>query len=439
MAAVERRPHDIDVAMLVPHSPLRVFAMGVRGVQRQDATPVDIARMKALVAEALSAGALGFGTSRAGIHRTSKGDNIPSYEAADAELLGVAEALRETGSGIFQIVPNTVERSFDEEFTLIERVARATGGRPVTYTQGQPAAAEDFIARLEQANAQPGVNIYAQMLPRPFGMIAGLTTSGHAFSMLPSWKPLRDLPLEMKVAALRTPELRARLLAEKPRPDSISARLHRRFENMFPIGPGAMSYEPARSESVAAWAGRAGRPAEEVVYDLLLEDEGRRTLLVALGNYNDGNLDFLEPALPHPHVVCGLGDGGAHYGFICDASYPTHALTHWTRDRDHGRISIELMVHLLARRTAATIGLNDRGLIAPGYRADINLIDYERLTLHPPEVLHDLPAGGRRLHQGADGYVATIVAGVPIAENGRPTGARPGRLVRGAQHARAVA
>jgi N-acyl-D-aspartate/D-glutamate deacylase len=243
----------------------------------------------------------------------------------------------------------------------------------------------------------------------------------------------------MKVAALRAPELRARLLAERPRPESISARLQRRFENMFPIGPGAMSYEPARSESVAARAEREGRPPEEVAYDLLLEEDGRRTLLVALGNYHDGNLDFLETALPNPHVVCGLGDGGAHYGFICDASYPTHAITHWTRDRDHGRISVELMIHLLSRRTAATIGLNDRGLIAPGYRADINIIDYERLTLHPPEMLYDLPAGGRRLHQRADGYVATLVAGVPIVENGQPTGARPGRLVRGAQLPRVAA
>jgi N-acyl-D-aspartate/D-glutamate deacylase len=438
MDAVERRAHDIEVAVLVPHSPLRAYVMGARGIGREAATPDDVAQMKALVTEAMDAGALGFGTSRAGIHRTSRGQNIPSYEAAEAELLGIAEALREAGRGVFQIVPNTVERSFEEEFAVIERVAHATGGRPVTYTQGQPAKGIDFIARLDAANAEPGVAIRAQMLPRPFGMIAGLTTSGHPFSMLPSWKPLRGLPLEAQVAAMTDPDLRARLIAEKPRANDIAARLHRRFENIFPIGPDAMSYEPARSESVASRAEREGRAPEEVAYDLLLEDGGRRTLLVALGNYNDFNLDFLEAALPHPHVVCGLGDGGAHYGFICDASYPTHALAHWTRDRNHGRFSVEQMVHLLSRRTAETIGLMDRGLIAPGHRADINIIDYERLRLHPPEMRFDLPAGGKRLHQRADGYVATLVGGVTIAENGEPTGARPGRLVRGAQQARAA-
>jgi N-acyl-D-amino-acid deacylase len=438
MVAVERRLHDIDVAVLVPHSPLRAFVMGERGIAREPATSDDIARMGALVREAVSAGALGFGTSRAGIHRTSRGDNIPSYEAAEAELIGLARALGEAGQGVFQIVLNTVERSFDEEFAVVERVAAATGGRPVTYTQGQPAKGVDLIARLEAANARPGVAIRAQMLPRPFGMIAGLTTSGNPFSMLPSWKPLRGLSLEAQVLALRDPELRARLLSEKPKPDDIAARLHRRFENMFPIGDDAMSYEPARGESVAAVAERRGLSPEEVAYDMLLEEDGRRIFLVALGNYNDFNLDFLEGLLGHPNVVCGLGDGGAHYGFICDASYPTHALAHWTRDRSHGRFSVEQMVHYLARRTALTIGLADRGLIAPGHRADLNLIDYERLTLHPPEMRFDLPAGGKRLHQRADGYVATLVGGVAIAEHGEPTGARPGRLVRGAQTARAT-
>jgi N-acyl-D-aspartate/D-glutamate deacylase len=232
---------------------------------------------------------------------------------------------------------------------------------------------------------------------------------------------------------MRDPDLRAQLVAERPDPNDIAARLHRRFAHMFPIGPGELTYEPARSESIAAMAEREGRPPEEVAYDLLMEDEGRRTFLIALGNYNDFNLDFLEPVLGHPDVVVGLGDGGAHYGFVCDASYTTHALAWWTRDRSHGRFSVEQMVHFLARRTALTIGLEDRGLIAPGCRADLNLIDYERLRLHPPEMRFDLPAGGKRLHQRADGYVATLVGGVVIARNGEPTEARPGRLVRGAQ------
>jgi len=436
--AVERRPHDINVAVLLPHSPLRAYVMGERGVAREAAGPEDLARMKALVREALEAGTLGFGTSRAGIHRTARGQNIPSYEAANAELLAIAEALREAGKGVFQIVPNTVELPFEQEFAVIEQVAEAAGGRPVTYTQGQPRDNADFLARLDAANARPGVTIRAQMLPRPFGMIAGLTTSGNPFSMLPSWKPLKDLSLEERVAAMRDPDLRARLVSEKPDLTNPANRLHRQFHLMFPIAADAVDYEPPAENSVAARAAREGRSPEETCYDMLLEDDGRRTFLIALGNYNNFNLDFLEGALAHPGVVCGLGDGGAHYGFICDASYTTHAMTHWTRDRDHGRFSVEQMVNLLARRTAEAIGLTDRGLIAPGHRADLNLIDYDRLKLHAPELRYDLPAGGRRLHQRADGYVATLVGGVPVIENDQPTGARPGRLVRGAQAPAAI-
>jgi N-acyl-D-aspartate/D-glutamate deacylase len=437
--AVERRSHDINVALLVPHSPLRAYVMGERGVAREPATPDDIVQMKALMREALEAGALGFGTSRSAIHRTSAGDYIPSFEAAVAELLGVAEVFAETGRGVFQIVPNIVGVSSDDEFEVIRRVARAAGGRPVTYTQGQPRErGVDFLARLEAANAEPGVAIRAQMLPRPFGMIAGLSASGHPFATLPSYAPLLDLPLDARVRALRDPGLRARLLAEQPDPNSDPGGLRRRFDAIFPLDP-ALSYEPGPADSVAARAAREGRTPEDLCYDLLLQDEGRATLLVALGNYHDRNLDFLEPALAHPHVVVGLGDGGAHYGYVCDASYTTHALAYWTRDRSRGRFSIEQMVNILSRRTALTVGLADRGLIAPGHRADINLIDHDRLRLHAPEIRFDLPAGGKRLHQRADGYVATFVAGVAIAENGEPTGACPGHVVRGAQVARQLA
>jgi N-acyl-D-aspartate/D-glutamate deacylase len=396
--------------------------------------------MKALMREALDAGALGFGTSRSAIHRTSEGDYIPSFEAAVAELLGVAEVFAEAGRGVFQIVPNIVGVRSDDEFEVIRRIARAAGGRPVTYTQGQPREpGVDFLARLEAANAEPGVSIRAQMLPRPFGMIAGLSASGHPFAMLPSYAPLRDLPLAARVRALRDPELRSRLLAERPDPNDDSALRQRRFEAIFPLDAAALSYEPGPADSIASRAAREGRTPEDLCYDLLLQDEGRATLLVALGNYHDCNLDFLEPALAHPHVVVGLGDGGAHYGYVCDASYTTHALAHWTRDRSRGRFSIEQMVNILSRRTALTVGLADRGLIAPGHRADMNLIDHDRLRLHAPEMRFDLPAGGKRLHQRADGYVATFVGGVAIAENGEPTGARPGRVIRGAQVARQLA
>ncbi|MFC3174601.1 amidohydrolase family protein [Novosphingobium bradum] len=437
MAAIERRPHDIDVAVLVPHSPLRTYVMGQRGVNREAASEADIAAMQALVVQALEAGALGFGTSRSVVHRTPDGAQIPSYEASNAELLGIAAALAQTGKGLFQIVPNF---SSPQEFAVVREIARATAGRPVTYTQGQPMDPnDDFLPRLEASNAEPGVIVRAQMLPRPFGMIGGLTTSSNPFSMLPSFQPLKALPLAQKVAALRDPALRAALLAEQPDPGDVQSGLHRRWGSMYPLDPANMSYEPGPSESVAARAAAAGVSPADYCYDLLLERDGNQLLLVALGNYRDSNLDFLERALGHKDVVVGLGDGGAHYGFICDASYPTHALAWWTRDRPHGRFSIEQMVNMLSRRTAVAAGLHDRGLIAPGHRADINLIDHAALKLHAPEVVHDLPAGGMRLHQRADGYVATIVAGEIIAQDGVPTAARPGRLVRGAQAPRLAA
>jgi N-acyl-D-aspartate/D-glutamate deacylase len=432
MDAVERRRHDIDIAVLMPHSPLRAYVMGARGIEREAATKADIVEMKVLVSEALDAGALGFGTSRAAIHRTAEGDYIPSYGAEEAELLGIAESLREAGHGLFQIIMNTLEEPFDTEFSVVERIAQVAGC-PVTYTQGQPKDDIDFLGRLERANANPGIRIRAQMLPRPVGMIAGLTTSANPFCMLPSWAPLKSLSLAEKIKAMRDPGLRDRLMHERPHSNDILASLQRRFGHMFPIQPQNMSYEPDKRESIAARAEREGRSPEDVAYNALLEDDGRKTMLIALGNYHDFNLDYLETALANRNVLVGLGDGGAHYGFICDASYTTHALAYWTRDRPSGRFPIETMVNMLSRRNAEILGLHDRGLIAPGHRADINIIDYDHLRLHPPEVRFDLPAAGMRLHQRADGYTATIVAGVTIAQNGEPTGARPGKLIRGPQ------
>ena len=436
--AIERRPRDIDVATLFPHSPLRVYAMGERGANREEATKEDLDRMRALTAEALAAGALGVGTSRITVHRTSKGEFIPSFAAAEKELLAIADALKQANAGIFQLVPKGGTAGFDGEFALIERIAEHSG-RTVTYTQGMGHDEALVYGLLERANARPGVSIKAQVFPRLLGVLVGIGTSVNPFSMCPSYAPLLKLDRAGRVAALRNPDLRTRLLAEKPENVTNPVFLmSRRFETIFPIGRDEIDYEPAASQSIGAIAKREGRSCEEVCYDLLLEDEGTRLLMAPISNYHHGNLDFAETAFRKEDVVMGLGDGGAHYGLICDASYTTFALAYWTRDRSHGRYSVEEMVHILTRRNALLIGLEDRGLIAPGHRADLNIIDYDRLRVHPPELLNDLPCGGMRIHQRADGYVATLVKGEVIAENGVPTHARPGSLVRGAQKARAI-
>jgi N-acyl-D-amino-acid deacylase len=435
--AVDRRQRDVDVVAMLPHSPLRVYVMGERAINREPATPEDIAAMKSIAAEALAAGAVGMGTSLMGSHRTSSGDQIPTYGVDEQELLALGDAMHEADSGIFQLIATMRPDAFDADLDFMSRFA-ARSGRTVTYTQAlispDPSYVPGVLGRLQEVNAEPGVQVKAQLYPRPIGLIVGLTVSMNPFSEMPSWDAMRALSLSEQVAEMRKPEVRERLLTETPQ-DPKNPLFHqtRRFASMFVLDPKAPNYEPDREESIAARAAVAGVEPIELLYDLLLEDDGERLLLVAMSNYADYTLDVMEGMLRDPNVVIGLGDGGAHYGMICDASYPTFALTHWARDRDHGRLSVEETVHFLTRKPAEVIGLHDRGLIAPGYRANINLIDHRRLTLMSPEVRHDLPGGGKRLHQRAEGYVATFVNGVAIAENDEPTGACPGRLLRGSQ------
>jgi N-acyl-D-amino-acid deacylase len=433
--AIERRPHDIDIAAFLPHSPLRVYAMGQRGLDREPATAEDLERIRRLTVEALNAGAMGVGTSRITFHRTSKGELIPSFDADETEYLAIAAALRETGTGTLQFVANGAANGVDSEFELMERVARSAG-RPLTYSSAQGPDMAHALELLRQANER-GVVMKAQLLPRPVGLVIGLKTSVHPFSMSPSYAALADLPLTEKVSRMRDPDMRARLIAEAPLPPTNPVFNYARlFDRMYPIGHDDVDYEPAPEEGVDGRARIEGRSPEEVAYDMLLEDDGNALLFVAMANYSDGNLDFVETMLNDPNVIVGLGDGGAHYGMVCDASFTTFALTHWTRDRPKGRFALEAMIRILTRAPAEVMGLKDRGLIAPGHRAHINVIDYERLKLHSPELVWDLPGGGQRLHQRATGYVATIVSGLVIAENGRPTEARPGKLVRGEQSAR---
>ncbi|AHE55500.1 N-acyl-D-amino-acid deacylase family protein [Sphingomonas sanxanigenens] len=433
------RPRDIDVAAYLPHSPLRVYAMGARGAAREAATSDDLRRMRDLAREAVEAGALGFATSRTFIHRTANGTPIPSFEASGEELAAIAMGLADAGAGIVQAVMDVPQRSWDEELAMLRDVIRRSG-RPATFTFGAPNGGPPIwrpvLDALDEAQAA-GEVLSAQIFPRPIGMIVGLELSTHPFALSPSFQPIARLPLAEKVAALRDPAMRARLIAEQPAVGHPLAAMGRSWPFMFPLGDPPV-YEPAASESVAARAVCAGVTPEEIAYDLLLEEGGRAMLYVALGNFHENRLDAVREIMAHPATVLGLGDGGAHYGSICDASYPTFMLAYWVRDRANG-FPLAQAVRMLARDPAMVVGLADRGLIAPGYKADLNVIDLDRVALHKPMLRSDLPAGGRRLDQGADGYDLTIVAGEIIAERGAPTAARPGRLVRGAQAAPATA
>jgi len=439
LAAIEKRPHDIDFASQIPHSAVRVYVMGERGANREPATEDDLKRMQAVVKEAVEAGALGFTTSRLVIHKTGQGDPIPTYQAAEAELEAMALALKEAGRGVLQAVFGTPGRTFEDEIDLLSRLTRLSG-RPASFSMAQsnenPEAWRGAMQRLAEANAK-GPPIRAQVFPRPIGVVLGFDLSVNPFSLCPSWAELARLPFGKRIAALRDPQVRARLLMEEPGDALIPlARMGRRFEFIWPLGD-PPDYEPAPEDSVAAQARRRGIDPAELAYDLLLANDGKGLLLAALANYGSGSLDPIHALITDPNSVLGLGDGGAHYGMICDSSYPTFVLQHWTRERKGERLSIEEAVKALAADPAKTVGLMDRGVLATGRKADLNVIDYDKLRLNTPKVLYDLPAGGRRVTQDAQGYEALIVSGEIVSREGRPTGALPGRLVRGAQRARA--
>lgn len=435
--ALEARPRDIDVAALLPHSPLRVFVMGERGAQREAATADDLERMQALTREALDAGAIGFATSRLLIHRTKAGENIPSYQADVEELKAIAGAMRDADTGVLQMVLDAPFSSWTDELAHLLTVAKAAG-RPATFTLGTSNTGEpvwqDALRICEEANEQ-GLKISPQILPRPVGMICGFELSSHPFSLCPSYEAIAALPLDQQLPYLRDPEFRAKLVAEKPHDGHPLAMMTRNWDWIFPLSD-PPNYEPPAESSVGAQARSLDITPEEVAYDLLMNGgDGKGMLYNTLGNFYNGRLDTIHDLITHPDTVMGLGDGGAHYAAICDASYPTFLLTYWTRDRDGPRLSIPQAVRALTSRPAETMGLRDRGRIAPGYKADINIIDLDALHLHAPQVRYDLPGGGRRLDQKATGFVATVVSGEVIRRSDDATGARPGRLVRGAQTA----
>ncbi|MXO74327.1 amidohydrolase family protein [Altererythrobacter aerius] len=431
--ALEAGLRDIDVAAFLPHSPLRVYAMGARGANREPANDDDLATMRGLAREAIEAGAIGFATSRLLIHKTASGAAIPSFDADTDELKAITAGMAEAGSGILQVVPNLF-LGLGPEFALIADVAESCG-RPATVTLGTAndgAPNWDGALEVMDGAGARGVSMTSQVLPRPIGMIEGLELSVHPFVLCPSWQALAKLPLDEKLAAMRDPHLRANLIAEEPDPGHPLAQMARNWEWLFPFA-GEPDYAPAKDTSVAALAARANVSPPEWAYDWLTEGAGGNFLLATLGNYYEGRLDVVKELLSRPDCIVGLGDGGAHYSAICDASYPTFMLTHWVRDARGEGFSLEQAVHMLSRKPALAIGLGDRGLIAPGMKADLNVIDLDRLHLPMPHVAYDLPAGGRRLDQRATGYDATVVAGTVIRRFDEDTGARPGRLVRGAR------
>jgi N-acyl-D-aspartate/D-glutamate deacylase len=428
------RQYDLDVVTQVPHAALRVYVMGQRGADREPATAADRAEMARLAAAGIRAGALGFSTSRTLNHQTLDGRPIPTLEAEEAELSEIAGALGETNAGWMQVISDF--KDSDAEFAMLRRLAERSG-RPLSITilqrDANPEWWRDTMGHIAEANAA-GAKIMGQVLPRPTGILLGFEISQNPFINRPSWNEIADLPFEEKLAILRRPDFRAKLISETNPNEKLAYRVHH-WERIFPLGD-PPNYEPAPEDSVAAMAERAGRDPAEFTYDLLLENGGKTILYRPLSNYTYFNLDTVHDMMCDPNTLVGLGDGGAHVSIICDASAISYMLTHWTRDRTRGAtVPLPWAIKRLTRDNAEAIGLLDRGLLAPGHKADINVMDYDRLQLRGPQVVYDLPSGGRRLIQKTDGYVATLVSGVPVHREGEATGALPGRLVRGAKDA----
>jgi N-acyl-D-amino-acid deacylase len=415
---------------------VRVFVMGERGAAREQANADDLAAMRAIVREAVEAGALGVTTSQSHGHRTVDGDLAPSVDAAQAELLALAQGLADAGTGVFQLIPNS-QYGCDpvEEMALFRRIV-TTSGRPLSFSllekKYQPDLPQKMLQMVDEAN-RDGFPIRAQVFPRLIGMLFGLELSFHPFRFHPSFKAIEHLSLSEKVERLRDPAFRAQLLSEQPETTNpLYMTLASDVGDLYPMGD-PPNYEPDAGTRLGARAVRDNVTAQELALDVLLENEGRGVLMMPSSNYVGGNLETVRRMITDPNSLIALGDGGAHYSLICDSSFPTFVLTHWTRDRAHGRLPLPWAIRQLTHETASAVGLNDRGLLKPGYKADINIIDIDRLKLHAPRIAYDLPAGGRRLTQRADGFDATIVSGVVTYRDGEPSGALPGRLVRGAR------
>ena len=429
------RQFDTDIGAQLPHAALRVYVMGERGANREDATAEDIAAMKQMAKEAVLAGALGFSTSRTLNHRTSDGQPTPTLTASEAELIGIAEGLKEAGRGVLQFVSDFNDPQ--KEAAMLRRIVEASG-RPLSVSLAQADVAPEgwraLLGAIETA-MNDGLPMRAQVAPRPVGVLLGLELTMNPFSAHPSYAAIASLPLAERVTALRDPAFQAKLLSEEPATDNPFLKVMlRSFGKMFQLTD-PVNYEPGPESTLEHMAQIRGVSPEKLALDLMLERDGHGVLYLPFLNYAQGSLEPIRAMMESPATLPGLSDGGAHVGMICDGSFTTTMLTHWVRDRTRGpKLPLEYLVRRQTHDTAAWMGLHDRGVIAPGYRADLNVIDLLNLKLHLPDVQYDLPAGGRRLMQRASGYTATILKGEITHRDGEPTGAKPGRMVRGAQY-----
>ena len=435
--AVDAIPHDADIACQVPHGALRLHVMGERGARREPATADDIAEMGRICREAVEAGALGFTTSRTRNHRTSTGDYTPTLTAEADELVGIAVEMGRSGLGVLQLVSDFVD--VDEEFAMLRRMV-VESGRPLAFSLAQsplaPGNWRDMLRKVDEARAD-GLPITAQVAARAIGLLFGLPCTLHPFVTNPVFKAeIADLRPDEQARAMREPSFRERVLAAEVERDrkKLGGALIAMWDRMFELGD-PPDYEPSPSSSLAAKAAAAGVHPAELAYDLLASGDGGALLYTPFLNYADGDLDAVGEMLSHPWTIPGLSDGGAHVGTICDGSFPTTLLATWVRDRDRGRMPLADVVRRQCRETARSVGLLDRGVVAPGYRADINVVDLGAVQPRRPVPVWDLPAGGRRLLQKADGYRHTFVLGEETYADGEATGAVPGRLVRGPQPA----
>ncbi len=433
MDALGEMNHAIDIGVQVPHSPVRAYVMGAAASGERPATEDEMARMAALVEEGLAAGALGFTTSKTKFHRTSKNEHVPSYLADFQELRTVVQAMKKRGEGLIGVLSDFDEPESD--MTGLRQLS-AESGRPLYYLLVQFDEKPDKWRRLLELS-QPngdGALIRPQVCPRPVGFFLGLECSLHPFMSKAAYKEIRDLSLADRVARMREPEFKQRVISEvRQHKSAIMQEVTTGFGKMFRLGD-PPNYEPPEDQSIAALAAREGRAPEDLAYDILLERDGTELIFLPFTNYTSRNHDTIREMMTDEQALFGLGDGGAHCGLICDASIPTYLLTHWVRDRTRGdRLPLEWIVHRQTQANAEFFGLHDRGVLAPGMKADVNVIDFDRLQLRPPHIVRDLPAGGRRLIQEAQGYIATVQTGAVTFENGEHSGTLPGGVIRGRQ------
>ncbi|PCJ69942.1 MAG: amidohydrolase [Rhodobiaceae bacterium] len=436
MDSIEKQPHTLDIATQVPHGSVRAYVMGDRGAKNEAANADDIAAMAKIVREGVEAGALGFSTSRTMLHLAKNGEPVPGTFANKDELLGIGRALGEAGHGVFEMASDMTPA--EDEFNWMKELSAETG-LPVTYALLQsPVDADkwrDMLALTEAARKE-GANVTAQIACRPTGMVLGWQSTVHPFIAHPAYHEVGELPFVQRLEKLRDPEIRARILADTPiEIGPLGAILTQGYDRMFRLEhEDGLDYEPRAEDSVAALAENTGQSPAEIVYDMLMENDGRGYVYLPLLNYAQFNFDHILEMMQHPATVLSLSDGGAHCGVICDASFPTYMLTHWVRDRTRGEtLPLEEAVRMQTSRTAQLYGLHDRGIIAPGMKADVNVIDFDKLRILAPEMVFDLPADGRRMIQKAEGYRATIVSGIVTFEDGEATGEMPGQLIRGPQ------